>query len=60
MEKTVEITLTVAEVNLVLGALQELPHKVSDVLIRNIMEQGQRQTQEAAPAEAPAETPAGE
>ena len=36
-------TLTVREINIVLSALQELPHKISRDVIDNIMRQGQPQ-----------------
>jgi hypothetical protein len=42
-EPNVTLDLTVNDVNLVLAALQELPHKVSDPMIRKIMEQAQAQ-----------------
>lgn len=43
VEPNVKLDLTVNDVNLVLAALQELPHKVSDATIRKIMEQAQAQ-----------------
>lgn len=43
VEPNVTLDLTVNDVNLVLAALQELPHKVSDPMIRKIMEQAQAQ-----------------
>jgi hypothetical protein len=36
-------TLTVREINIILSALQELPHKVSRDVIDSIMRQGQPQ-----------------
>jgi hypothetical protein len=42
-EPAVKLTLAVNEVNLVLMALQELPHKVSDPLLRKVMEQANTQ-----------------
>jgi hypothetical protein len=33
----------VNEINIIMAGLQELPHKISDVVIRNIMEQAQKQ-----------------
>jgi hypothetical protein len=45
-EPTVKIELTVQEVNVVMGALQELPHRVVDGLLRKII--GQAQPQVAA------------
>lgn len=49
-QDTREITLklTVNDVNTVLAALQELPHRVSDSVIRNIFEQVQPQIQQEA------------
>jgi hypothetical protein len=43
VEPSVKLDLTVNDVNLVLAALQELPHKVSDPMIRKVMEQAQAQ-----------------
>ena len=40
---TVKIELNVNEINIIIGALQELPHRVVDGLLRNIMEQAQSQ-----------------
>jgi len=42
-EPSVGLDLTVNEVNLVLAALQELPHKVSDGLLRKIVAQVNKQ-----------------
>lgn len=42
-EKGVSLDLAVNDVNLILAALQELPHKISDPLIRKVMEQAQAQ-----------------
>lgn len=42
---TVTLTLNVNELNIVFAGLQELPHKVSDATIRNIMQQAQSQLQ---------------
>jgi hypothetical protein len=41
----VTIELTVNEVNVVLGALAELPHRVSDPVIRKVFMQAQQQLQ---------------
>lgn len=41
--KELTLLLDVNEVNLVLAALQELPHKVSDSLIKKVIEQAQTQ-----------------
>jgi len=38
-----QFALTVREINIVLSALQELPHKISRDVIDNIMRQGQPQ-----------------
>lgn len=43
---TISLNLTVQEVNVVLGALAELPHRVSDPVIRNVFAQAQQQTQQ--------------
>ena len=43
VEPNVTLDLTVNDVNLVLAALQELPHKIADQMIRKIMEQAQAQ-----------------
>jgi hypothetical protein len=37
------ITISVDEINLLFRALSELPHRVSDPLIRNLMQQAQAQ-----------------
>jgi hypothetical protein len=42
-EPTVKLDLLVNDVNLILAALQELPHKVADPLLRKIMEQANAQ-----------------
>lgn len=42
-EPTVQLDLLVNDVNLILAALQELPHKVSDPLLRKIMGQANAQ-----------------
>jgi hypothetical protein len=42
-EPVVKLDLLVNDVNLVLAALQELPHKVSDPLLRKIMGQANAQ-----------------
>jgi hypothetical protein len=38
-----QFTLTVREINIVLSALQEMPHKISRDVIDTIMRQGQPQ-----------------
>lgn len=40
---TVNLKLNVNELNIVIGGLQELPHRVVDGLLRTIMEQAQAQ-----------------
>lgn len=42
----IALHLSVQEVNVVLGALAELPHRVSDPVIRNVFAQAQQQTQQ--------------
>lgn len=44
-EQKINLSLTVNEINIFLAAVQELPHKVADPLIRNIMSQAQSQVQ---------------
>jgi hypothetical protein len=41
----VNIVLSVNELNVVLGALAELPHRVSDPVIRKVFTQAQQQLQ---------------
>jgi hypothetical protein len=38
-----KIDLSIDELNLVMKALQELPHKTVDTLLRNLMEQAKTQ-----------------
>lgn len=42
-EPVVKLELAVNDINLVLAALQELPHKIADPMIRKIMEQANTQ-----------------
>lgn len=42
-ETTVTLTVTVSEANVILGALQELPHRVVNPLIEKLMAQGNSQ-----------------
>jgi len=42
-EPTVKLELGVQEVNVIMGALQELPHRVVDSLLRKIIAQAQPQ-----------------
>ena len=48
-ETVMTLELNVNEVNLVLGALRELPHRVSDTLIDKIVAQAQKQFKPPAP-----------
>lgn len=43
---TVSITLDVNELNVVMGALQELPHRIVDPLLKKIFQQAQQQLQQ--------------
>jgi len=43
-EQTFTLTLTVNEVNTVLAALQELPHRLADPILKKIVEQAQQQS----------------
>jgi hypothetical protein len=42
-EPVVKLELAVNDINLVLAALQELPHKIADPMLRKIMEQANTQ-----------------
>lgn len=46
-ERKVNVTFTVNEVNTILAALQEMPHRISDPVIRNLLEQVQPQIQQS-------------
>jgi hypothetical protein len=48
-DKTFNINFTIDELNMVLGALGELPAKASMSLIMNIQQQAQQQGQQAEP-----------
>jgi hypothetical protein len=52
-EPNVNVELTVQELNVVLGALQELPHRVVDSLIRKIIAQAQPQVSQQPQAPVP-------
>jgi hypothetical protein len=39
----VTLEVSVNELNIIMGGLQELPHRVVDVLLRKLMEQAQTQ-----------------
>lgn len=45
-EPRINVALTINELNVVLASLQELPHKVADPLLRNLMGQAQAQLQQ--------------
>jgi hypothetical protein len=40
---TVKLEVNVNELNIIMGGLQELPHRVVDPLLRKLMEQAQTQ-----------------
>jgi len=40
---TVTLEVNVNELNIIMGGLQELPHRVVDALLRKLMEQAQTQ-----------------
>ena len=46
-EKEVTLTLTVSETNTILGALDEIPHKLSRKVIDKVIEQAQAQLKQA-------------
>jgi len=46
-EKEVTLTLTVSETNIILGALDEMPHKLSRKVIDKVIEQAQAQLKQA-------------
>ena len=46
-EKEVTLTLSVTEVNTILGALDEIPHKISRKVIDKIIQQAQAQLKQA-------------
>jgi len=59
--ENITLTLTVNEVNTVLGALQELPYRVSNQLIQKVQAQGQTQLAQAqAQAESEEKAPEAE
>lgn len=45
-EKVINLELTLNELNVVLGALQELPHRLVDGLLKKLVEQGKSQLQQ--------------
>lgn len=42
-QPTISIELNVPEVNTILAALGELPHRVADPILRKVVEQAQKQ-----------------
>lgn len=40
---TVSITVNINELNIIMGALQELPHRVVDPILRKLMQQARTQ-----------------
>jgi hypothetical protein len=46
-EKEVTLTFTVSETNIILGALDEMPHKLSRKVIDKVIEQAQAQLKQA-------------
>ena len=42
-QPTISIELSVQEVNTILAALGELPHRVADPILRKVVEQAQKQ-----------------
>jgi hypothetical protein len=47
VEKEITLTLTVNETNIILGALDELPHKLSRKVVDKVIEQAQAQLKQA-------------
>jgi len=47
-EPSVNLTLSVSEVNAILAALDEMPHKMSRRVIDNVIQQAQSQLQQPA------------
>lgn len=48
-EIVLNFTFNVTETNLIISALRELPHRVSDELLRKVISQAQAQTQQGQP-----------
>ncbi len=44
-EVAVKLEVNINEVNVIMAALQELPHRVADPLLRKLMQQAQAQLQ---------------
>jgi hypothetical protein len=45
-QQTVNLSLGINDLNIVMAALQELPHRVADPVLRNLMGQAQAQLQQ--------------
>jgi hypothetical protein len=45
-EQTVKLEVNVNELNVILGALQELPHRISDPVLKKVFSQAQEQMQQ--------------
>ena len=43
--QTVNLSVDINELNIIMGGLQELPHRVVDPLLKKIMQQAQEQLQ---------------
>lgn len=50
-DRKVNLTFTVTDINTILASLQELPHRVSDPIIKSLIEQVQPQIQQGQPEE---------
>lgn len=46
---TVTLTVDVNELNIIMGGLQELPHRVVDPLLKKIFQQAQSQLKDKSP-----------
>lgn len=53
-EKNITLELSINEVNVVIGALRELPHRVVADLITKVVAQAQKQIEPVAPPSDPA------
>ena len=49
--RKINLTFTVNDINTILASLQELPHRVSDPIIRSLIDQVQPQIQQGQPEE---------
>jgi hypothetical protein len=45
-QQTINLSLGINDLNIVMAALQELPHRVADPVLRNLMGQAQAQLQQ--------------